>query len=206
MMPEQLASPSPQRERGTLPLSLTHAAGSERRRQPLSPPPGGPTVSEQRPANGASRRDFLKTATATGAAAMAANLTLLSNVHAQGNNDLLRVGLIGCGGRGTGAAGQCVRGGNNVKLWAMGDAFEDRLNSCRNNLMNNRALAGRIDVPRERCFVGLDAYRQVIANCDIVCLATPPGFRPQHIQATIAARKHLFTEKPVAVDGPGVRT
>jgi len=163
-------------------------------------------MSKQPRNNGTSRRDFLKTATATGAAAMAANLTLLQNVHAQGNNDMLRVGLIGCGGRGTGAAGQCVRGGPNVKLWAMGDAFRDRLDSARNNLMNNAGLRGRIDVPAERCFVGLDAYRQVIANCDIVCLATPPGFRPLHIQATIAARKHLFTEKPVGVDGAGIRT
>ncbi len=152
------------------------------------------------------RRDFLKTAAMTaGAAAAATSLGAIPAVHAQGS-DLIKVGLIGCGGRGTGAASQCVRGGQNVKLWAMGDAFRDRLDSCRNRLLNNRQLADRVDVPAERCFVGLDAYRQVIANCDLVILATPPGFRPTHIQAAIGAGKHLFTEKPVGVDGPGIRT
>ncbi len=153
----------------------------------------------------ASRRDFLKTSAAVGAAAMAANLSLLSNVHADGN-DVIRVGLVGCGGRGTGAAEQCVRGGENVRLVAMGDVFRDRLDGARNNLMNNRGLAGRIDVPANRCFTGLNAYQQVINNCDLVILATPPGFRPIHIRAAVNARKHVFTEKPVAVDGAGVRT
>src|SRR5262245_56383747 len=154
---------------------------------------------------GASRRDFLKTTAAAGAAAMAANLSLLQNVHAQGT-DVIRVGLIGCGGRGTGAATQCVQGGANVRLVAMGDAFRDRLDDTRNRLMRNQGLAGRIDVPANRCFVGLNAYEQVIANCDLVILATPPGFRPAHIRAAVNARKHVFTEKPIAVDGAGVRT
>ncbi len=155
---------------------------------------------------GETRRDFLKTAAVTaGTAAMAANLTMLSNVHADGP-DTIRVGLVGCGGRGTGAATQCVQGGDNVRLVAMGDAFRDRLDGARNNLMNNRNLAGRIEVPANRCFVGLNAYEQVIANCDLVILATPPGFRPTHIRAAVNARKHVFTEKPVAVDGAGVRT
>ncbi len=151
------------------------------------------------------RRDFLKAAGVTGAAAMAANLGLLSNVHAQGT-DVIRVGLVGCGGRGTGAAAQCVQGGPNVHLVAMGDAFRDRLDGARNNLMRDENLRGRIDVPAERCFVGLDAYERVIGCSDLVILATPPGFRPGHIRAVVNARKHLFTEKPVAVDGPGVRT
>ncbi len=160
-------------------------------------------MSEQHTGADQSRRDFLKTATVTAVAAT--SLAAVPAVHA-GGTDLIRVGLIGCGGRGTGAAGQCVRGGDNVRLWAMGDAFRDRLDGCRNNLMNDRNLQGRINVPAERCFVGLDAYRQVIANCDLVVLATPPGFRPQMIQAAIGANKHVFTEKPVAVDGPGIRT
>src|SRR5437016_9226695 len=113
-----------------------------------------------KPEGGSTRRDFLKAAGVTGAAAMAANLGLLSNVHAQGT-DVIRVGLIGCGGRGTGAAEQCVRGGANVRLVAMGDAFRDRLDGARNNLMNNRAIANRVDVPANRCFVGLNAYEQV---------------------------------------------
>jgi predicted dehydrogenase len=155
--------------------------------------------------SGASRRDFLKTGAAAGAAALTANLTLLENVHAQGT-EVIRVGLVGCGGRGTGAATQCVRGGPNVRLVAMGDAFQDRLDSARTRLMNDQNLAGRVDVPANRCFTGLNAYEQVLANCDLVILATPPGFRPTHIRAAVNARKHVFTEKPVAVDGAGVRT
>jgi predicted dehydrogenase len=150
----------------------------------------------------ASRRDFLK---AGAAGAVAANLTMLANVHAQGQENAIRIGLVGCGGRGTGAAEQCLRAGNNVRLVAMGDAFSDRLEGCLNRLNRIEQVAQRIDVPQERRFVGLDAYRQVIAACDLVLLATPPGFRPQHIEATINAGKHLFTEKPVGVDGPGIR-
>lgn len=154
--------------------------------------------------HGASRRNFLKGTAVAGTAAMAANLTMLGNVHAQGN-DVIRVGLVGCGGRGTGAASQCLRGGANVRLVAMGDAFRDRLNGSLNTLRQDEGIRANIDVPDGRKFVGLDAYRNVINSCDLVILATPPGFRPTHIQAAVAARKHIFTEKPVAVDGPGVR-
>jgi predicted dehydrogenase len=160
-------------------------------------------MTEKQTGGAETRRDFLKTAAVTaGAATMAANLTLLSNVHAQGT-DTIRVGLVGCGGRGTGAAQQCVRGGRNVRLVAMGDAFRDRLDSSRGELMRN--IGQSMDVPPARCFVGLNAYEQVIANCDLVILATPPGFRAQQIRAAVAAGKHIFTEKPVAVDGPAVR-
>jgi myo-inositol 2-dehydrogenase / D-chiro-inositol 1-dehydrogenase len=149
------------------------------------------------------RRDFLKTSAVAGGA-LAANLSLLSNVHTDGN-DTIRIGLVGCGGRGTGAAAQCLRGGPNVRLVALGDAFRDRMQGALNNLQRDQAIRSNIDVPAERQFVGLDAYQQVINASDLVILATPPGFRPQQIRATIAARKHLFTEKPVAVDGPGIR-
>src|SRR5262245_39874206 len=102
---------------------------------------------------------------------------------------------------------QCVRGGQNVKLWAVGDAFQDRVNQCLDWLRAPaRGVADRLDVPQGRQFVGLNAYRDVIAQSDLVILATPPGFRPPHIRAVVEAGKHLFTEKPVAVDGPGVRT
>jgi predicted dehydrogenase len=146
------------------------------------------------------RRDFLKAAAVGSAAALA----FPAGAHA-GGSDLIRVGLIGCGGRGTGAAAQCVRGAN-VKLVAMADAFTDRVNAARSNLLNDASLDGKIDVPPEHCFAGLDAYRHVLPLCDLVILATPPGFRPLHLQAAIGAGKHVFTEKPVAVDGPGVRT
>jgi myo-inositol 2-dehydrogenase/D-chiro-inositol 1-dehydrogenase len=162
--------------------------------------------------NSASRRGFLKTTTAVaGAAALTATSDLLARAQQgsgtrAGGSDLIKVGLIGCGGRGTGAAEQCIHGGPNVKLYAMGDTFRDRLDGSLNGLRNNVRNRDRIDVAPERCFVGLDAYRQVIACCDLVILATPPGFRPTHIQAVINANKHLFTEKPVATDGPGIRT
>jgi predicted dehydrogenase len=151
----------------------------------------------------ATRRSFLKT-TAVGTAAVAANMSMLANVHADGS-DVIRVGLIGCGGRGSGAAAQCLRGGSNVKLVAMGDAFQDRLQRSLNGLRGDGPIAGNVDVPAERQFVGLDAYQHVINNCDLVILASPPGFRPSHIRAAVAARKHIFTEKPIAVDAPGVR-
>jgi myo-inositol 2-dehydrogenase/D-chiro-inositol 1-dehydrogenase len=145
-----------------------------------------------------SRRDFLKTsAVAAGTAAL-----LAGGVHAAGQ-DVIRVGLVGCGGRGTGAAGNCLEADPSVRLVAVGDTFEDRANSAVRRLKGE--YKERVDVG-QRVFIGLNAYKDVIANCDLVILATPPGFRPQHIQAVIAAGKHLFTEKPVAVDGPGIRT
>ncbi len=149
------------------------------------------------------RRDFLKTSAVAGGAALAANL--VSNVHAQGN-DILRIGLIGCGNRGKGAAAQCLRAARNIRLVALGDTFRDRLEDALTNLRNDRQFGGNVDVPAERQFVGLNAYERVIAACDVVLLATPPGFRPLHLRAAVAARKHIFTEKPVCVDGPGFRT
>jgi len=149
-----------------------------------------------------SRREFLKTS-ALASGALAASV--LSNAHAQQGSDTIRVGLVGCGGRGSGAVEQCLRADNNVRLVAVADTFRDRANSCLEALRNNAAVRAKVDVPAERVFIGLEAYQQVIPQCDLVLLATPPGFRPTHIRAVIAARKHLFTEKPVAVDGPGVR-
>jgi predicted dehydrogenase len=120
--------------------------------------------------------------------------------------DTLRVGLIGCGGRGTGAAAQALAADPNVKLVALGDAFKDRLQGCLETLKKQQNIARKIDVPEDRCFVGFDAYQQVIASgADVVLLATPPHFRPIHLQAAIDAGKHVFAEKPVAVDAPGVR-
>jgi predicted dehydrogenase len=161
------------------------------------------STDHQADAGQATRRDFLKaTAAIAGTAAFTSSLGL-PNVHARGS-DVIRVGLVGCGGRGTGAATQCVRGGENVRLVAMADAFNDRLDGALNRIRNE--VGNRVDVPRERQFVGLDAYERLLPVVDLVVLATPPGFRPAHIRAAVAAGKHIFTEKPVAVDGPGVRT
>ncbi len=150
------------------------------------------------------RREFLQTSALAGSAALAANLGLAGSVHAQGNG-AIRVGLIGCGGRGTGAASQCLRAGRDVRLVAMADAFEDKITGCLRQLNGEQALHDKIDVPANRRFAGLKAFEGVIANCDLVILATPPGFRPQHLKAAVAARKNIFCEKPVAVDGPGIR-
>jgi predicted dehydrogenase len=122
----------------------------------------------------------------------------------RGRQRLLKVGLIGCGGRGTGAAEQALNADPNVKLVAMGDAFSDRLQSSLKIL--KKTLPDKVDVKEENCFVGFDAYKAVIAASDVVLLCEPPHFRPSHIKAAIEAGKHVFAEKPVAVDGPGVRS
>jgi predicted dehydrogenase len=149
-----------------------------------------------------SRRQFLKhSAAAAGTLAAASALP----VHA-GGNETLRVGLIGCGGRGTGAAANALNADANVKLVALGDAFGDRLEKCLATLQRSKEAAGKIDVPQGRRFTGFDAYKAVIEASDVVLLCTPPGFRPQHLRAAVEAGKHIFCEKPMAVDGPGVRS
>src|SRR5438105_8928841 len=152
-----------------------------------------------------SRRDFLKTsAAAVTGAALASNLGLVPNVHAAGD-DLIKVGLIGCGGRGCGAAEQAVNAGPNIKLTALGDVFPDHLASAKRTLSSN--LGEKYAVTDKNCFTGFDAYKEVIgAGVDVVLLTTPPHFRPLHLQAAVEAGKHTFVEKPVAVDAPGVRS
>ncbi|HYG75433.1 MAG TPA: Gfo/Idh/MocA family oxidoreductase [Planctomycetota bacterium] len=146
------------------------------------------------------RRNFIQ-----GSAAAAVAASIASRAYAAGN-DTLRVGLIGCGGRGTGAAKQALCADANTKLTAMGDAFSDRIESSLNILKKESDIAGRIDVPAERCYTGFDAYKRVIEQSDVVLLATPPNFRPMHLRAAVEANKHVFAEKPVAVDSPGVRS
>jgi len=147
------------------------------------------------------RREFLRSS-----ALAAGSLSLASGVYAAGD-DTLRVGLIGCGGRGTGAATQALQADPRVELHALGDVFEDRLKLSLSSLTEMTSLAGKIDVPPERQFVGFDAYQHVIASgVDVVLLATPPHFRPIHLQAAIEAGKHVFAEKPCAVDAPGVHS
>ena len=157
-----------------------------------------------------SRRQFLQTgATALAASALAAPVR-------GADETALKVALIGCGGRGTGAAAQALSTSGPVKLWAMADAFPDRLQlsleglkhglTSRYDRESSTGLAEKIDVPPERQFVGLDAYRKAIdSGVDLVILAQPPGFRPYHFDYAIKAGKHVFMEKPVATDAPGVR-
>src|SRR5439155_6287177 len=166
-----------------------------------------PSVTEHTSAPSGSRRDFLRSSAAVAGATLVTQLSNVPPVRAAGD-DVIRVGLIGCGsargGRGRGAAAQCVNAGPNVKLVAMGDVFKDHLDYTRENLM--KLGPTKVDVPAERCFVGFDAYQKVIdSGVDLVILAAPPGFRPLHLAAAVAAGKHVFAEKPVAVDAPGVR-
>jgi len=152
------------------------------------------------------RRQFLKSSTAAALAGPLVAGSALGQERTISPGETLRVGLIGCGGRGTGAAAQALAGDANVKLVALGDAFKDRLDGSLETLKKQENIAKKIDVPEERCFVGFDAYKQVIASgVDVVLLATPPHFRPIHLKAAIDAGKHVFAEKPVAVDAPGVR-
>jgi predicted dehydrogenase len=148
------------------------------------------------------RRQFLKSTALAAGTALAANVTLLQNVHAAGSDEI-RIGLIGCGARGRGAIDNVLAVGKGIRIVAMGDAFKDRLEFCKKRLEGH---GSKIDVPKERMFIGLDAYQKVLA-CDVnyVILTTPPGFRPLHIEAAVAAGKHVFCEKPVAVDAAGVQ-
>jgi myo-inositol 2-dehydrogenase / D-chiro-inositol 1-dehydrogenase len=150
----------------------------------------------------ASRRDFLKSS-ALAAGAAAAHLGAVPNAFAAGS-DVIKVGLVGCGGRGTGAAEQSINSSTNVKLHAMADLFKDHLDGSLDKL---KQFGDKVDVADDRKFIGFDAYKKLIdSGVDLVILATPPGFRPAHIKAVIEAGKNLFCEKPVAVDGPGIRT
>ncbi len=149
-----------------------------------------------------SRRDFLKTTAALSATALASGLGTRAYADLP---DEVRVGVVGCGGRGTGAAVNAVSAAPHVKIMALGDLFADRLERSRNQLTER--LGDAADLPLERCFTGFDAYKRVLeTDCDIVILATPPGFRPAHIHAAAEAGKHIFAEKPVAVDPAGFRS
>ena len=152
-----------------------------------------------------SRRDFLSTSSALISGALLAPTILTGRAFATENSDTLRVGLIGCGGRGSGAANEALKADSHVILTAMGDVFEGRLQSSLRELQT--AHPDKVQVTPEKCFVGLDAYRKVIeSGVDVVLLTTPPGFRPLHVKAAIDAGKHVFLEKPVATDAPGIRS
>jgi len=154
-----------------------------------------------------SRRDFLKnSSTVVASAALAGGLSISRSAHAQGS-DLIKIALIGCGGRGTGAAVQALnnKAMPNVKLVAMADAFRDRVDNCYNAVKSR--CKDKVDVPEDRKFSDLDCHEGPIADKDVdmVLLCTPPGFRPMQFEAAVKAGKHVFMEKPVATDAPGVR-
>jgi predicted dehydrogenase len=149
-----------------------------------------------------SRRDFIKTSAALGAA----TLTSPAGRMFAAGSDKVRIAVIGCGGRGTYDTTNCLNCAENVELVAMGDLFADRLERCRRQLTEK--LGEKVKVTNDTCFTGWDAYEKVLAcdDVDMVILTEVPHFRPQHLRAAIEAGKHVFMEKPVAVDPVGVRS
>ncbi len=162
------------------------------------------TDSISRDAAGGTRRDFLKSSTALAVGgALASTLSIGRSAHAAGD-DTIKIALIGCGGRGTGAVGDAMSTKQNLKVVALADAFRDRLDGCYNQL---KKFGDRVEVPEDRKFVGVDAYQKAIdSGIDLAILATPPGFRPIHLAAAVKAGKHVFMEKPVATEQFGVRS
>jgi myo-inositol 2-dehydrogenase/D-chiro-inositol 1-dehydrogenase len=153
-----------------------------------------------------SRRDFLKRSTvAVAGTALAGGLSLARSAHAAGS-DVIKIALVGCGGRGTGAATEALKNkaNPNVKLVAVADAFRDRVDACLRAVQAE--CKDKVDVPEERKFTGLDCHEKALA-CDVnmVLLCTPPGFRPLQFEAAVKAGKHVFMEKPLATDAPGIR-
>ena len=151
------------------------------------------------------RRSFLRsTSTAVAGGALLGALHVERFALGASPGDTIRIALVGAGGRGSGAADQALStGGAGVKLVAIADAFEDRARSSLKNLKNQHQ--NTVQVKDDMIFTGLDAYKQAIAQADMVILATPPGFRPIHFEEAVRQGKHVFMEKPVAVDAPGVR-
>jgi predicted dehydrogenase len=163
-----------------------------------------------------SRRSFLKTTSAlVGGAMLSSNARIARSAHISGSDEI-KIALIGCGGRGIGAATQALATKGKVTLWAAADAFEDNVKAALESIKNDVDRGKRdgdplykdatISVPKERQFVGFDAYREAIdSGADVIVLATTPHFRPIHFEAAVQAGKHIFAEKPIATDAPGVR-
>lgn len=163
-----------------------------------------------------SRRQFLRGAAAAGVVCVVGASGLVSSCQSSSREEypfpplldkapdgpLLKAGVVGCGYRGTGAAINYLNAGPNVQITALGDMFDDRLQLCRQKLKEEKG----VEIDSEKCFTGFDAFQQVIdSGVDVVILATPPHFRPSHLEACVKARKHVFMEKPIAVDPVGVR-
>ena len=150
---------------------------------------------------GEQRREFLKTSAVLAGGAMLSGLPF-AGAHAS-VDDTIKVALVGCGGRGTGAAFDAIASGANIKIVAMADAFRDRLDEAYSKLSERHA--DKLSVPEDHKFVGFDAYKSAIPLADVVILATSPGFRPIHFEEAVRLGKHVFMEKPVATDIPGIR-
>lgn len=166
-----------------------------------------------------SRRNFLKSSATIGTIGVVGGIPLLnacsSGQQKKGeemqlpqllnqapDGKVLKAGLVGCGGRGTGAAIDFLNAGSNLQIVALGDVFQDKMDACREVLKKEK----NVEIPDENCFIGFDSYEKVLdAGIDVVLLCTPPHFRPTHVEAAVNAKKHIFMEKPIAVDPVGVR-
>ncbi len=152
-----------------------------------------------------SRRDFIKSSVASAALLGVGALSVGQGAYAAGSDEF-KVGVVGCGGRGSGAAMDCIKSSPGMKIVALGDLFQDRMDGLYNNLTGNPDLKAMVDLSKDKCFTGFDAYKKVIdSGVDLVILASPPGFRPTHLKYAVEQGKHVFMEKPVAVDATGVR-
>jgi predicted dehydrogenase len=157
---------------------------------------------EQQP----NRRTFLGNTAQIGAgAAVLGSLAVPRSVHAAGT-ETLKVGLVGCGGRGTGAAMDALSSDGQAVLVAVADTFADRAEESLNQLRGEKTIADRVQVTPETIFTGFDGYKNVVDSCDVVLLATPPHFRPEHFAYVVEKGKHCFIEKPIAVDTPGIKS
>ncbi len=163
--------------------------------------------------NNTGRRDFVKTSALAAGGIILMPSMLAAKAHIDGD-DSIKVALVGCGGRGTGAAMQALLTKENVNLVAMADAFRDRIDSAYATLTSDDIsdwsgsegnIKDRVQVPEEHKFTGFDGYKKAIPLADVVILTTPPGFRPMHFEEAVKQGKHVFMEKPVATDAPGVR-
>jgi len=152
------------------------------------------------------RREFVKKSSSTIlGTSLGFNMVKANPYKRSLNSETLKVGLIGCGGRGTGAALQATRSEDNVMLTAMSDIFPDKLATSLKNLKIENPTKIMVDADHQ--FIGFDSYKKVLdSDVDVVILSTPPSFRPGHLRAAIEAGKHVFCEKPVAVDAPGIRS
>ncbi|MCC7490976.1 MAG: Gfo/Idh/MocA family oxidoreductase [Fimbriimonadaceae bacterium] len=148
------------------------------------------------------RRDFL--GRGGGVLAAAAVQAIGSRAWAQASNQL-RIGVVGCGGRGSGAVKDALNADPGTRVVALADVFDNRAQACAKSLRDDAKFAGRVDLPADRIVIGLDAYKACIDACDVVILATPPYFRGAHLEYAVEQGKHAFVEKPVATDGPGIR-
>lgn len=154
-----------------------------------------------------SRREFVKKTSLIAGSLAAIPFAAKADFFHTSVDDSIKVALVGCGGRGTGAALQALLTKQDVKLVAMADAFRDRVDECYNALMNDEDanVKDKVVVPEENKFVGFDGYKKAIALADVVILTTPPGFRPIHFEEAINQGKHVFMEKPVATDPAGIK-